>query len=367
MASGGGCQGSAALISGLPPHQPFVRILYFKRYFLLILFVAQPGVGRLPPVIPQKGYAAGGSLRVMWYNTENLFHPSDDTLAGDDEFTPPGARHWTFPRYRKKLTSVARVIIAAGGWEAPEIVGLGEIENGAVLEDLIAHPLLKPFGYSYLHRDSPDHRGMDVACLFRPELFHPAGWSAIDPPEGGKEEATRQILHIWGTWGKGDTLDLFLVHFISRYRGPAATAGYRAMQSARMVMLADSVAGTRPGSLVLIGGDFNESWEGYSMAPFRSGTVSGESLEQVRLSGPTYKYHGEWETIDWFITGGDPGGWLIKGSVISFPAMLVRDETYGGEKPYRTYQGMQYTGGFSDHLPVLLEICRPFSPADFSQ
>jgi len=315
----------------------------------------------------QEGMTGKGSLTVMWYNTENLFYPSDDTLAGDDEFTPEGTRHWTLSRYRNKLTGVARVIVAAGGWEAPGIVGLGEIENGEVLEDLVSHPLLKPFGYSYFHCDSPDHRGMDIACLFRQGIFEPFGWSAIDPPPGGSEQATRQVLHVWGTWGRGDTLDLFLVHFISKYRGSAATAGYRTLQSCQLAMQADSVARTRPGSLVLIGGDFNESWEGYSMVPFRSRAIAGDSLEQVSFPGATYKYRGRWETLDWFMTLRDRRRYLVKGEVLALPPMLVRDEAYGGKKPFRTYQGMQYAGGFSDHLPVILEISCSFFPADSSQ
>ena len=86
----------------------------------------------------------GGSLRIMWYNVENLFHPGDDSIAGDDEFTPGGLRHWSFERYRKKLTGLAKVIVAAGRGEPPEVVGMCEVENRMVLEDLVSHPVLAP-------------------------------------------------------------------------------------------------------------------------------------------------------------------------------------------------------------------------------
>ena len=86
----------------------------------------------------------------MWYNVENLFHPADDSMKGDDEFIPGGPRGWSFKRYRKKLTGIARIIVAAGQWEPPELVGLGEVECAQVLEDLVAHPILAPYHYSYL-------------------------------------------------------------------------------------------------------------------------------------------------------------------------------------------------------------------------
>ena len=105
-----------------------------------------------------------GESCVVWYNVENLFYPDNDTIPGDDEFTPQGLRHWTWSRYRNKLTALAKVIIASGRGEAPELVALCEVENALVLEELCAHPILVPYHYSYLHRESRDHRGMDVAC-----------------------------------------------------------------------------------------------------------------------------------------------------------------------------------------------------------
>jgi hypothetical protein len=108
-----------------------------------------------------------GERCIVWYNVENLFYPDNDSTAGDDEFTPWGLRHWTWPRYRDKLTALAKVIIASGRGESPDLVALCEVENAQVLEELCAHPILAPYHYSYLHRESHDHRGMDVACLIR--------------------------------------------------------------------------------------------------------------------------------------------------------------------------------------------------------
>ena len=141
--------------------------------------------------------------------------------------------------------------MAAGRWQPPELVGLCEVENAQVLEDLIAHPILARFDYAYLHRDGPDHRGMEVACLFRPERFDVIDWRYVDPVEGEGFDQTREMLYLQGSWGRKDSLGLFLVHFISRYRGSGQTASYRRSQAERLTGLMDSVACRSEGKLVL--------------------------------------------------------------------------------------------------------------------
>lgn len=157
-------------------------------------------------------------------------------------------------------------------------------------------------------------------------------------------------------------MDLFLCHFISRYRGTGITAGYRRMQSVSLVLKADSVQRERPGSLVVLAGDFNEPWEGYSLGPFRDVLVGAELLKPVPMSGQltSYKYRGIWSGIDQFLIGGNRVKYRMYGSVFSLPALLAPDEDYGGVKPFRTYTGFTYTGGYSDHLPILLDLSRSF-------
>jgi hypothetical protein len=302
-----------------------------------------------------------GEVRLMWYNLENLFHPSDDSMSPDDEFTPAGLRHWTFSRYQQKLAMIAKVIVAAGQWEPPDIVGMAEIENALVLEDLVSHPILKPYRYGYLHRESPDHRGMDVACLFREGRFVLKGWGTVPPVISGNHGQTREILHLWGTWGRGDTLDVFLLHFISRYQGPAATAGYRKMQAALLAGLSDSIRCVRPGGVLVMGGDFNVPWEDYSMEPLRGATPGGVGIEPVVPEGPlgSYKYQGRWSMIDQFLVAGIRDPPRITCSVFAPAPLLAPDATYGGTMPHRTWQGYAYAGGISDHLPILLDIGHP--------
>jgi len=317
-----------------------------------------------PDELPAQFSSGRGEIRIMWYNVENLFHPTDDTLQGDDEFTPEGVRRWTHSRYRKKITNVAKVIIAAGLWEPPDVVGLGEIEEARVLEDLVQHPILKPYNFKYLHRNSPDRRGMDVACLYRENRISLEQWNVYSPPRVGSHGSTRNILHFCGIWRGGrDTLDLFLVHFISKYGGTGATADYRRTQAGTMVHLVDSVQRLRENTLTVMAGDFNEEIDGYSMEPIRKGSAGGDSIRTIYTKGPgSYKYRGQWNRIDQFLVGGPAGRYHVKAFILDLPVLLIPDDTYGGMKPARTYEGYSYRGGVSDHLPILLDIShRPFS------
>jgi len=309
------------------------------------------------------GQRGRGDLCFVWYNMENLFHPDNDSLAGDDEFTPEGIRHWTTARYQLKLTALAKVIVASGKWEAPELVGLCEVEDAKVLEDLVGHPILEPYNYARLHHNSPDHRGMDVACIYRPGRIGILGWSAI--PSRVALDGTRDMLHVCLTFGKRDTLDLLLVHLVSKYRGSGATAAYRRIQAEHLLHCLDSVHAVRPGSALMIAGDFNDVPESYSLEPLRSATIGEDSLRWVSpetalpLAG-TYKYRGRWSHLDQVHWWDGTERFTVSASVLDLAPLLTRDEEYGGVLPFRTYHGYKYMGGLSDHLPLVVMLGRRF-------
>ena len=296
----------------------------------------------------------------MWYNVENLFFPGDDSIPSDDDFTPEGVRRWTYTRYRSKLTSLARVIVAAGEWEPPDVVGLCEIEEATVLEDLVQHPILEAYSYRFIHKQSKDHRGMDVACLYRENRVRPLEWSAHTPAPSISREGTRDILNLCFAWGRADTLDLFLVHLISKYGGAGATAQVRRNQAQWLLSLVDSVHTIRGGSLKVLSGDFNDSFLGYSLEPLSRGCIGGDSIRSLSLAGAegTYKYRGRWSQIDQYLLAGPSGKYRILGSILNIKPLITVDEVYGGIKPARTYEGYSYSGGISDHLPILLDISR---------
>ncbi len=301
-----------------------------------------------------------GDLRLMWYNVENLFFPGDDSIPGDDDFTPEGVRRWTYTRYRTKLTALARVIVAAGEWEPPDVVGLCEIEEATVLEDLVQHPVLKAYDYRFVHMQSHDHRGMDVACLYREKRVGLEDWWVHTPRPSVVQEGTRDILNLCFTWGRADTLDLFLVHLISKYGGAGATAHVRQNQAQWLIHLVDSVHAVRAGTLKVLAGDFNDSYHGYSLEPMLRGRIGGDSLRFVSLTGGqgSYKYRGRWSQIDQYLVGGTCKKYRIDGFILNLSPLMTGDEVYGGEKPFRTYEGYRYAGGISDHLPILLDISR---------
>src|SRR4030042_6836830 len=117
-------------------------------------------------------------VRFLFYNTENLFDPFDDSLTLDYEFTPSGSKHWTYIRFQDKLFKVYRVIVSAGDWHPPALIGLCEVENAWVLSRLVDDTPLSKYAYRYVHHESSDRRGMDVAVLYDPEIFtYISDWS----------------------------------------------------------------------------------------------------------------------------------------------------------------------------------------------
>jgi len=255
--------------------------LVFLRVFAALELQAQQPVQAQHPV--------RGEFCLVWYNVENLFHPEDDPGTGDDEFTPGGKRNWTWSRYRNKLTAIARVIVASGRGEAPEMVGLCEVENALVLEDLCAHPILGPYRYGYLHKESPDHRGMDVACLIRMGSTEVLQWEnmAFRPPVTG----TRDLMHICLKMG-GDTLDLFLVHLLSKYGGAGATAELRRVQCGQLAAYMDSVHTKRGEGWMMAVGDFNEVYRVAKHVLVPSGELEAQGRPAF-LKIPDKGGHGE--------------------------------------------------------------------------
>jgi hypothetical protein len=307
---------------------------------------------------------------LVWYNVENLFLPDNDSLPVDDEFTPEGFRHWTMARYRSKLTALAKVIIASGGWNPPGLVGLCEVEEARVLEDLVSHPILEPYHYAYLHCNSPDRRGMDVACLFRPVQIGILGWSAI--ASRVVSNGTRDMMHVCFTFGKRDTLELFLVHLISKYGGAGATAASRRIQAEQLLQCMDSVHNVRPNSTLLAAGDFNDGPESYSLEPLRSGRIGEDTLrgvapEPALSSNGTYKYRGIWSHLDQIYWCNGARRFTLSTSILILPPLIIKDELYGGVKPKRSYEAYKYLGGLSDHLPLVVRIRPTFRPLPVEQ
>lgn len=305
----------------------------------------------------------------MFYNTENFFDTYDDSLTADNDFLPDGLMRWNLTRYNKKINSLYKTIMAAGEWEPPVIVGFCEIENRKVLEDLIYGTYLSKYNYGIIHEESPDRRGIDVCVIYRKKLADLINYSYWIPSElKNKDFTSRSVLYINMSVGS-DTIHLIVNHWPSRRGGVLAGEDSR-LQIAKMIReKVDSIFENNlslPKIIVL--GDFNCTPDDMII---KSLIISSDTIKSlINLSGNikdkypgTYRYQGRWEMIDQVIVSkrlletknglfSEPG--LLK--IFSPDYLMKKDIKYPGLSPFSTYNGYRYQGGFSDHLPVILDL-----------
>ncbi|RGV39819.1 endonuclease/exonuclease/phosphatase family protein [Bacteroides clarus] len=319
------------------------------------------------------------TFRVMGYNVENLFDCRHDTLKNDYEFLPDAVRHWNYSKYKKKLDAVARVIIAVGEWSPPALVALCEVENDSVLRDLTRYSVLREADYRYVITHSPDERGINVALLYQRGLFKLLSGQSYSVTKAHKSNRpTRDILHVSGLLLNKDTLDVFVVHFPSRSGGAKVSEPYRLSAAQRLKEVTDSLFRVRTHPQIIVMGDFNDYPCNKSVQKIlRAGVppIEADSSDTRALYHllarksiadkhfGSYKYQGEWGLLDHIILSGNL---LItdsplstaeaKAGIFSAPFLLTEDKKYGDSQPFRTYYGMKYQAGYSDHLPVWAEF-----------
>jgi hypothetical protein len=313
--------------------------------------------------------------RVMFYNVENLFDTVDDPDKRDGDFTPEGARHWTPRRLRQKLVNIYKVIFAVGEWTPPAIVGLCEVENLHVLQRLVYETPLSRFDYGIIHYESPDRRGIDVAMIYRKSHFtvlHSEAVAVTNPEDSTWK--TRDILYVKGLIGDLEMVHLFVNHWPSRFGGYMATRPLRNRAAEVLKNKTDSLFAINPHISIVIMGDFNDNPEDESVyqvlgatkpaANPEPGTLYNLMLqEQPDWKHGTLKFREHWDTFDHIIVS---GGLLDSAATLSIPPqgalifhavfLLQPDERYMGIQLFRTYVGYSYQGGFSDHLPVYVDL-----------
>ena len=292
-------------------------------------------------------------------NCENLFDAKDDSLKQDEQFTPEGLYRWTYARYWKKVNRIGQEIIscgeqADGTFSIPDLVALCEVENDSVVHDLTHRSVLRNAGYEYVVTDSPDERGIDVALLYSPLTFGYIRSYPIRIAPRKNMKPTRDILYVEGCTASGDTLHVFVVHAPSRSGGEIETRPNRALVTKRLVQSVDSIMQISPDANIIVAGDFNDSHDGHSMGVlYDAGLVSvSKDAKGKNGAGGSYKYRGEWETIDQVLLSGS----LAAGAecrVHDAPFLLCKDEDYGGMRPFRNFQSIKWRNGFSDHLPLV--------------
>jgi len=310
-------------------------------------------------------------IRVAFYNVENLFDLENDSTTRDDEFTPEGNNRYTFSRYKKKSTGLAKTMLAMGGWEPVEFIGLCEVENEWVLEGLTVHSPMKDVGYEFIHQDSPDFRGIDIAAIYRPDKFELINYKYYrikfthDP-----DRTTRDLLYAKGIVPNGDTLHIFVNHWPSRYGGQFVSEPGRIHLAQTVRSKVDSLNALYNNPYIVIMGDFNDYPNDISINDHLRAKTTVEAAapgDVVNLSYPimykfgTHSFQGEWGVLDQIIVS-QP--FFTNGSMTIAPSdvgvfdapWLITTNAAGGTTTFRTYMGPAYKGGFSDHLPTFIDI-----------
>ena len=299
------------------------------------------------------------NFRVVFYNVENLFDTHNNTKINDDEFTPEGSRHWSNYKYWQKIKKTSKTLKIVGGWEAPDIIGLSEIENDTTLKNLIYSDPLRNSNYGIIHQDSPDHRGIDVAILYRKEKFHPIN-SKFFPlyDNEGNIMHSREIVYTKGLVKGGDTLHFFMVHFPSRYGGYKKSEPKRINAVKRLMSITDSLNRTFKDPKIIIMGDFNDNPNNKSIISLNN----NKYLKRLESSHGTHKYRGQWGVLDHCFTSNilleKDSNIYVNGNANVFkqPFLMEKDSKFLGDKPFRTFVGFKYNGGYSDHLPIYIDL-----------
>ncbi|MCX7953919.1 MAG: hypothetical protein N3A01_01870 [Bacteroidales bacterium] len=347
------------------------KIFLFVFFFLTFFCSLSQNNRNTKQNIGERGY-----LRIVSYNVENYFDPFNDSLKNDDEFTPEGARHWTWEKYKNKQKKIYKVLTAIGEWEMPEIVGLCEVENRFVLEDLIKSTPMKWNNYDFIHYESPDNRGIDVALLYRKDKFkvlESKYYRIIFPWDTTRK--TRDILYVKGITSFDDTLFIFMNHWPSRLSGQAETEKNRIFVARILRQAVDSIFNSNIFAKIIIMGDFNDEPDNTSI------TEELKALKDISIpwQGQLYnlswalkekgkgsiKFQGQWGLIDQIIVSGSllmnsSNLYTTPNDIHIFDADFLTepDEAFVGFKPFRTFIGYKYNDGFSDHYPIYIDLRR---------
>jgi len=333
----------------------------------------------------RKGYVMG------FYNLENLFDIYDDPVKNDEEYLPDGKNKWTEVKYRKKLQNMAKVIRSMkednGVWHS--VLGVSEIENRLVLEDLVIEPQIAEANYQIIHYDGPDRRGVDVALLYKPEDFKyiesesiPFTFegSSIDFLMDRQQQddfRTRDILMVHGLIG-GEHFAIYVAHLPSRAGGKKGGNQLRDRGAEIMYGHAMKMQEKHPGIKIVCMGDMNDNPTDPSMAEYLHGKekiadvtssdMFSPFVEMLKAGYGSLAYQGVWSIYDLILVNNalanaPDGGLKIRplgkqgfyGRVYKKPFMITQKGQYKNY-PFRTFSNGAFVGGFSDHYPTYIVV-----------
>ena len=332
-------------------------------HHLSLLILLSPGLAVAQTAFNPEARDNRG-IRAVFYNVENLFDPYRDASRPDTEYTSGGTKAWNYHRYRVKLLNLSKVIAAVGGMELPELVGLAEVENWQTVFDLSRSGPLASALYSILHEDSPDPRGIEVALMYRGEKLRLLHHYAIRVDQASVGYPFRDILYACFEVLGADSLHVWVNHWPSRF-GPES----RRFIAARALRCSiDSLLHREPEARILIMGDFNDEPDDESLLHVLDARRPG--TEGAGLINLSYAWHKRqvgtlyrrdvlkyWQIFDQVIVSANlltGMGLQVSGGIANIYDAPWLIEPGGG--PKRSHQGPVYKGGFSDHLPVYLDL-----------
>lgn len=337
--------------------------MHFARLFVLFLLVFS--INSL--AAQERTYQVGC---IGFYNVENLFDTINNPLTNDVEFTPEGSKNYNTKIYLDKLDKLAQVISEIGTEMTPDgvsILGLAEVENRKVMEDLAAHPLIADRNYKIVHFDSPDGRGIDVALYYQPKYFTVLESRPITmmANEDGSPRKTREILYVSGLFD-GDLIHILVNHWPSRRGGERATQPLRNAAAEINKQMIDSLVALDPNAKIIVMGDFNDDPTSPSMRKVLQAKAKPEQVKPGGLFNPSFDlykkgygtlaYQDAWSLFDQVVVS---YGWLDKQQQgYFFHKFVVYNPRYMRQStgrfkgyPLRTFVGDTYMGGYSDHFP----------------
>ena len=306
---------------------------------------------------------------IAFYNLENLYDIFDDPNTYDEEFTPLGDKRWNVKKYNNKIQNLGEVIAKIGlehSMIPPVLVGVAEVENDKVLTDLIQSKPLVSHHYDFVHFDSPDQRGIDVALLYQKQYFELL--DAINIPlmiyeEDGQRDYTRDILFVKGNFN-GELIHIFINHWPSRREGEKQSEFKRIAASNTITDFIFKIRQENPQAKIMVMGDFNDEPQNVSIKLLVKENDLYNLMESLKdkSKGSSYSQD-KWYLFDQMIVS--KNFFERENSVHRLKYAEVYDmrfiKTWKGKRkntPYRTYIGKWHQGGFSDHFPVLVYLER---------
>ena len=342
---------------------------HLKAIFVVLIFAGTFGFSTAKQLIPYS---------IAFYNLENLFDTLNTNSTYDLEYSPQGDKRWDTKKYTAKLDNMARVISLLGRDITPlgpAVIGVAEVENRGVLEDLVNRDALRASNLQIVHHDSPDRRGVDVALLYNPLLFTVTSQQAhklVVPNE--PNFLTRDLLVVGGLMD-GEQFYIFVNHWPSRNRGERASRYLRVAAAELNRQVQDSIRIANPDAKIVIMGDLNDDPSNVSIRIALDAKAKQSEVPKNGLFNPfaaihakgvgSLAYQGQWNLFDNIIIsdnllGNDRNTFKFwKAEIFSRDFMLTQEGRYKGY-PLRTHSGNVFLNGFSDHLPVLIYLVKEF-------